>query len=434
MTSKIKYDIQKATISDKIYFRKEDIVGVDYQTLKYVLFTYNIADDFHITINVNENSGVCSVPSGAWHKLNIKNLTDERFVGEKQDWKFDGVLRANQQEVVDKFLVDGKLFSGLIQAPCGFGKSFMGGHIIAKYGKPTLIICHTKLLAYQWYNLLKEKIIGTDIGFIGDSKESIKPITVGIYKSLLTRLDKLQKQFEVIIVDEAHLCVAETFSKVVNGIDAKIKLALTATPVRKDGLHVIFSDYFGPNRAIAKDEGKILPSVQIIKTTVPFTVMNPQRDWTKQLTKLGSNTQYLNLIASTAIDKVSHGRCLLILSERIEMLESLQRLIPRSVLLVGATKNRDHILDNAGILYDAILTTKIFDEGISCHRLDTIMLTCPNNNYAKLEQRIGRIQRAHPDKKEPLIVDFWLAGHIVMGQQKSRQEWYIRNNYPILKN
>jgi superfamily II DNA or RNA helicase len=233
-------------------------------------------------------------------------------------------------------------------------------------------------------------------------------------------------------VDEAHLCPAETFSKVVNGINAKVKIALSATPWRKDGLHVILPDYFGPNRVIATDVGKLIPSVDIVKTTIPFRIINPSRDWTKQLTKLGGNTAYLNIIASHAINKIASGRCLLILSERIDMLEQLKTLIPRSILLVGATKNRDDILNNAGTKYDAILTTKIFDEGISCHRLDTIYLTCPNNNAAKLEQRIGRIQREHPDKKDPLIVDFWLSGHIVQAQQRNRLEWYTKNNFPIL--
>lgn len=837
MNNRIKYTVNNATISDKIYFRADDIVGVDFQTFKYVLFTYNMGSDFHSTLEYNENSGVCSVPSGGWGKLDIKNLTDERYISEKHCWTFDGTLRQAQQEIVDKILVGDKLYSGLIQAPCGFGKckpvfskvltnkgvlsfeelkniykdtkvftgdtyeniiafepsgqkdiieiqtdigsrvrgaethpilcwdantatvyyktlkeinkndyvigsygsklfgteeiedpylagllagdggltlnntisftnmdkelldyckkafvkrglkvnvyqknnnkaidltvrdskfykeygidlglnclsilknpskklrslneeqtklfirglfdtdgcanlnrtieycssseelaffvftqllnlgilctikqkktkskdtyvititsssevnkymdligfglankrdiilnskyttrsstkgnfiglnkvfyeiyqknkdknlygdsnlfynykncnisiykmqtlvnhlqtkkveypellnftlnkycskvvsiknigqhdtydiqvantpsyvsegvinhnSYLGGYLISNYGKSTIIICHTKLLAYQWYDLLKEKIIGAEIGFIGDGKESIKPITVAIYKSLVTRMDKIKGKFEVSLTDEAHLAPAETFSKVINGIDAKVKLALTATPIRKDGLHVVFNDYFGPNRIVARDEGKLQPSVQIVKTSIPFTVLNPQRDWTKQLTKLGSNDQYLNLIATTARDKISHKRCLLILSERIDMLEKLNLLIPRSVLLVGSTpaKQREDILENAGIKYDAILTTKIFDEGISCHRLDTIMLTCPNNNYAKLEQRIGRILRAHPDKQEPLIVDFWLAGHIVNSQQKSRQEWYQKNNYPILKN
>ena len=432
MNSKVRYTVKKATISDKIYFHKSDLVDIDLHTLRYVLFTYNLVDSFYSTIDYDEDTGMCSVPSGAWHKLNILELTDTRFVSEKQDWTFNGTLRETQQETVDKLLSGDKLFSGLIQAPCGWGKTFAGTYIVGTYKKPTIIVCHTKLLAEQWYSELKKLISGTDIGFIGDGRESIKPITVGIYKSLIKRLDKIQDTFEVMFVDEAHLCPAETFSKVVNGINAKVKIALSATPWRKDGLHVILPDYFGPNKVIAKDVSKLVPSVEVVKTSISFPIINPNRDWTKQLTKLGSNTAYLNLIATHARDKIASGRCLLILSERIEMLEQLRALIPNSVLLVGATKNRDEILKNAGTKYSAILTTKIFDEGISCHRLDTIYFTCPNNNAAKLEQRIGRIQREHPEKKSPLIVDFWLSGAIVQAQQRNRLEWYIRNNFPML--
>lgn len=432
MNSKVKYTVRKATISDKIYFHKSDLVDIDLHTLRYVLFTYNLVDSFYTTIEYDEDTGICSVPSGAWHKLNILELTDNRHVEAEQEWVFNGSLRPNQQETVDKILLQGKLFSGLIQAPCGWGKTFAGTYIIGTYKKPTLIVCHTKLLAEQWSKELKKLITGTDIGFIGDGREVIKPITVGIYKSLIKRLDKLQNMFEVMFVDEAHLCPADTFSKVVNGINAKVKIALSATPWRKDGLHVILPDYFGPNKLIAKDIGRLIPSVDIVKTSIPFPIINPNRDWTKQLTKLAGNTPYLNLIASHARDKIASGRCLLIVSERIEMLEQLKLLIPKSILLVGATKNRDEILDNAGIKYDAILSTKIFDEGISCHRLDTIYFTCPNNNPAKLEQRIGRIQREHLDKKSPLVVDFWLSGAIVQAQQRNRLEWYIKNNFPIL--
>lgn len=432
MNSKVKYTIRKATISDKIYFHKSDLVDIDLHTLRYVLFTYNLIDKFYSTIEYDEDTGMCSVPSGSWHKLNILELEDNRFIAEPQDWIFNGALRENQQESVDKLLHGDKLYSGLMQAGCGWGKTFAGTYIIGTYKKPTIIVCHTKLLAEQWHKELKKLISGTDIGFIGDGRESIKPITVGIYKSLIKRLDKLQNMFEVMFVDEAHLCPAETFSKVVNGINAKVKIALSATPWRKDGLHVILPDYFGPNRVIARDVGKLIPSVDIVKTTIPFHIINPNRDWTKQLTKLGGNTAYLNLIANHAISKIASGRCLLILSERIDMLEQLKTLIPKSILLVGATKNRDDILNNAGTKYDAILTTKIFDEGISCHRLDTIYFTCPNNNAAKLEQRIGRIQREHIDKKSPLIVDFWLTGAIVQAQQRNRLEWYIKNNFPML--
>jgi superfamily II DNA or RNA helicase len=436
MDSRVKYTIRKAIISDKIYFNKDDIIGVSFEDFRYVLFNYNLGDRFYSTLDYNEETGECSVPSGSWYKLNILELQDNRYTGTIQNWSFNGTLRREQQDVADKILQPPKLYSGLIKADCGWGKTFLGTYLIGTYKKPTIIICHTKLLAYQWYEALSNLIEGQEIGFIGDGKESIKPITIAIYKSLLTRLDKVKDTFEVVFVDEAHLCPAETFSRAVNGINAKTKIALSATPVRKDGLHIILSDYFGSNRIIAESVGKLSASVQIEQTQIPFRVINPNRDWTRQLTKLSKNTPYLNLIAETANKKIAHGRCPLILSERIEMLEELKTKIPNSVLLVGSTKNldREDILKNAGTKYSAILSTRIFDEGISCHRLDTLILTCPGNNYSKLEQRIGRILREHPDKKEPLIIDFWLVSPIVYHQQQNRLEWYKKQKYEILNN
>lgn len=435
MNKPLRYTIKKATISDKITFHESDILDGSALDLKYVLFTYNLGSDFYTTLEYDKDTGICEVPSGSWNKLNILELEDKRFVGPEYPFSCDIELKPQQQEIADKLLQPPKLYGGLIQAPCGFGKTYLGTYIIGNYKKPALIVCHTKLLAYQWIDVLSKHVSGTDIGMIGDGKENIQPITVGIYKSLLTRLDKIKDKFEVMFVDESHLCVADTFSKVVNGINCKTKIALTATPTRKDGLHVALPDYFSCNHLVAKDTEKITPHVEVQKTTVPFRVIQPKRDWTKQLTKLSSNEPYLNLIAEKAINKIAYGRCILILSERIDMLESLKLKIPKSVLLVGKTSNeqREQILSGAGTKYDAILSTKIFDEGISCHRLDTLFLTCPNNNPAKLEQRIGRIQREHPEKKYPLIVDFWVQGPIVLRQQMNRLEWYKKQNFIIDK-
>ena len=89
---------------------------------------------------------------------------------------------------------------------------------------------HTKLLAYQWYEGLKELIPDVPIGFIGDGKLQPREITVAIYKSLVNNLESLKNNFEVILVDEAHLCPADMFSRVVNGLACRTKIALSATP------------------------------------------------------------------------------------------------------------------------------------------------------------------------------------------------------------
>ena len=140
------------------------------------------------------------------------------------------------------------------------------------------------------------------------------------------------------------------------------------------------------------------------------------------------------LIAKEAISMIANRRCPLILGERVQMLKDLQKLIPTSICLIGETdeSTRKDVLSGVGGKYKAVLSTKLFDEGISCHRLDTLYLTCPSNNPIKLEQRVGRIIREHPDKQVPMIVDWWLSGGIVARQQTKRLEWYKQRGYYIL--
>ena len=252
---------------------------------------------------------------------------------------------------------------------------------------------------------------------------------------MYNRSKELTNCFSTVIVDEAHLAPADMFSTALNNLNAKVKIGVSATPKRKDGKHVYLSDYFSPFFVQAKDPRQLAdPSVQIVKTDFRFNVIDPKRDWTKQINKIASNKDYLEFIAKKAIALIKTGRCPLILGERVQMLKDLQALIPNSVCLIGESSEatREDVLNNVGPKYKAVLSTKLFDEGISCHRLDTLFLTCPSNNPIKLEQRVGRIIREHPDKQTPLIVDFWLSGAVVSRQQQKRLEWYRHRGYYII--
>jgi len=299
--------------------------------------------------------------------------------------------------------------------------------IIAKANVSTLIVVHTKLLFYQWQAELKNQINNATIGMIGDGLYSVGNITVAIYKSLKNYTAELKNEFSLMVVDEVHRCPAKLFSETVNSFAAKVKIGVSATPKRRDGQHLLLPDYFTNYLVIANDtDDKPVPRVEITQTDIPFNIRNPKREWARALTTLCSRDEYATLIANRANHDISNGRCILIPADRIILLDKLLKLIPGSVKLVGNTPEdtRKTILENLGATYKCVLTTTIFDEGISAHRLDTLYLTCPSSNLTRLEQRIGRIERDHIDKNYPLIRDFWLIGAIVMGQQGHRGRWY----------
>ena len=428
-----KISIKHATIADKIYIKELDIEDVDSFKSAY---TYLIVDDILFTYEINEEKNIYAVPSNSYKKLEFKEYEDLRnFEDADKEFIFNGNLRPEQQVMVDDFFSIGeRVRSGLFQAPCGWGKTYVACNLIAKANKKTLILVHTKLLFRQWIEELTNQIPDINIGTIGDGLYSIEDITVGIYKSVLNNIEEIHDRFSLLIVDEAHLCPADMFSQAVNSINCRAKIAITATPKRKDGKHVYLDDYFTDFKSYAKDPRILLdPKIEIISTDIPFMVIDPKRDWSRQIIKLSKKSNYIKLIAKIAIEKIANGRCPLILSDRLNMLKELNTLIPNSALMIGSTKEEDRkeTLENVGNKYKCILSTKLFDEGISCHRLDTLFLTCPSNNPIKLEQRIGRIIREHPNKKQPLVVDFWLRGPIVGKQQKIRYDWYGQKNYEI---
>ena len=431
MKSIKKADVGKIAISDKIYIKKEEIFDID---TFISLFTYDNGDEILQTWDETDTHYI--VPSNSFGKLNYKEVVDKRtFKKASQDLTFVGELRWEQKEVVDKFHTKGRARSGIIQAPCGWGKTFTGVDIIARNKVTTLVMVHTKLLFRQWIEELERQVPGCKIGMIGDGILDIQDITVGIYKSVYNNLSDLRNSFSLILVDEAHLCPAELFSTALNNLNAKIKIGISATPKRKDGKHVYLGDYFTPFMVTARDPRKLQdPMIMVKRTDFRFPVIDPKRDWSRQLNKLCSNQDYLTAIANMATQLIGQKRCPLILGERVQMLKDLQGMIKNSICLIGETdeSTRKDVLQNVGGKYKAVLSTKLFDEGISCHRLDTLIITCPNNNPIKLEQRIGRIIREHPDKQVPMVVDFWLSGPIVARQQAKRLEWYQQRGYYIL--
>jgi len=431
MFKKIK--IKHATIADKIYVKESDIEDLDSFLQAY---TYNVGDEILFTYEQDEDKKIYAVPSNSYKKLDFEEYEDLRnFDDADSKLSFSGQLRPEQQVMVDEFFSIGdRVRSGLFQAPCGWGKTYVACNLIARAKKKTLVLLHTKLLFRQWIEELEKQIPEVSIGRIGDGLYSVEDITVGIYKSVLNNMDQIHDEFSLLIVDEAHLCPADMFSQAVNSVNCRAKIAITATPKRKDGKHVYLDDYFTSFKSFAKDPRILLdPKIEIISTDIPFIVIEPKRDWSRQINKLSKNTNYIELIAKTAIEKIANGRCPLILADRLDMLKELSKLIPNSALMIGSTKEeeRKETLENVGNKYKCVLSTKLFDEGISCHRLDTLFLTCPSNNPIKLEQRIGRIIREHPDKQRPLVVDFWLRGPIVGKQQKIRYDWYGQRSYEL---
>ena len=134
--------VGQIVLSDKIYIKKDQVYDEDSLVS---LFTYDTGDDILQTYDETDTHFI--VPSNSFGKLKYESYLDNRvYKKAKQDLNFAGELRWEQKEVVDKFHSKGRARSGIVQAPCGWGKTFTGVDIIARNNVTTLVMVHTKLL------------------------------------------------------------------------------------------------------------------------------------------------------------------------------------------------------------------------------------------------------------------------------------------------
>ena len=398
----------KAIISNKIYLQ------VTNEQREYIVdeLTYRIEVAGGATgkkrIDVIRNyslpkSGIIAIPQGRLDLVPEGHTIEDKRVlvpVEFPDPKFQ--LRDAQQPVWDIF--DD---TGFLNAKVGWGKTYTALHLAMKFGQKTLIVCHNTLLRDQWIQDVRN-MFGIEPGVIGSGQFDLEPIiVVGNIQTLTKHTTTLADKFGTVIMDEAHHCVASTFTVVVDSSKARYRIALSGTLKRKDGKHILFKDYFGPTVHTPPQSDTINPVIKIIKTGIP---LKPSVCWADKITDLLTNPDYIDFVADIAEMQANKGHKVLIVADRTEFLKSVQsRLGDRCILIIGDTEFEDRNRAKAAIENeeaDVIAGARsIFSEGISINPLSCLILANPYSSEILLEQLIGRIQRLYPGKLQPIVID-----------------------------
>lgn len=174
------------------------------------------------------------------------------------------ILYDFQQRMVQDWIDAGGI--GVLKAPTGAGKSFLGCAIIKSVGRKVLILVHTSdLLINVWTDSLSKAFgpgILSQVGIVGGGltdadrmhmkigtrtnnfEENMrKDIVIATFQTLINHIDKLSEyKFGLMINDETHHCPANMFRRINTIVRAPYKLGLSATIRRLDGLE---RDIFG---------------------------------------------------------------------------------------------------------------------------------------------------------------------------------------------
>ncbi|MFC4770147.1 TOTE conflict system archaeo-eukaryotic primase domain-containing protein [Effusibacillus consociatus] len=171
----------------------------------------------------------------------IMDVVDERNPGTPIDVAFQGELKDEQKQAVHELL---KHDTGILSATTAFGKTVVGGWMIAARAVNTLILVHRTQLMEQWKERLSEflNIPVKEIGMIGGGKNKrTGRIDVAMLQTIHAKgeIKDFIADYGHIVVDECHHISAFSFEQVFKQAKAKYILGLTATLTRKDGHHPI---------------------------------------------------------------------------------------------------------------------------------------------------------------------------------------------------
>lgn len=333
---------------------------------------------------------------------------------------FHGELRPFQEIAVKDVL---SRDFGTLSSPTGSGKTCMALFCIAERWQPSLVICHSKELLYQWRDRAVQflDLQEDEIGLIGDGKKTIGPrLTIGIVNSVYKIADEIRDHVGHLIVDECHRAPSRTFTEAVTAFDSRYMLGLSATPWRRDKLSRLIYWHLGDIvHQVDKDHllqtGDIVPAEVVIRETNFRTWLDPSEEYSTMLTELTRDPERNQLIASdVAAEAKNGGGISLVLSDRKAHCETLRALLRlcnvQCEVLTGDVANgkRQTIINrlNQGKVKVLVATGQLIGEGFDCKELSTLFLTTPIRFDGRTIQYLGRVLRPGPGKKKAWIFDY----------------------------
>ncbi len=162
---------------------------------------------------------------------------------------------------------------GQIVMPTGTGKTEVAFAAMAETRVATLVVAPVRDLMYQWHRRILAAF-GYDAGIVGDTTFDIRPVTVTTYDSAYIHMDKMGAGFGLLIFDEEHHLPGRCRREAAILSTATMRLGLTATPERSDGLHADLDWLIGPvaySLPFRKVRGSTLADFDVVRIPVALT-------------------------------------------------------------------------------------------------------------------------------------------------------------------
>jgi superfamily II DNA or RNA helicase len=344
-------------------------------------------------------------------------------------------LRPEQREAVDAWEQAGR--RGQVVMPTGTGKTEVAFAAMARTQLATLVVAPVRDLMYQWHRRIAATF-GYDAGIVGDTTFDIRPVTVTTYDSAYIHMDKMGAGFGLLIFDEEHHLPGRCRREAALLSAAPMRLGLTATPERGDGLHADLDRLIGPvvyRLPFREAKGASLADFDVVRIPVALTAGEqatyeqcrrlvrhflasrrkemPGYTWQDLCKESGKDPQarhaqkayYLKQsIEDRAAEKLRvledifrlhFGQPILVFAGSNAMaIEVSRRFLVPTILSHTAKRERQAVLDGfARGRFPVLVANRVLDEGVDVPEAKVAVVIGGLGSTRQATQRLGRVLR-----------------------------------------
>jgi superfamily II DNA or RNA helicase len=342
--------------------------------------------------------------------------------------KFTGALREDQKKVKDEAITRlNSHGSVLISCYPGYGKTCMAIYIASKIKLKTIVLCNRIVLINQWKSAINNFCPHATVQILsGKCEISDCDFYIINAANVWKHTREFYKDIGIVLVDEAHLIMAENMSRCMRYLVPRYVIGLSATPYRMDGLNALMDMYLGTYKIIRKLFRK--HTVYRVETGFkPEVKLNKMGkvDWGSVLESQCGNKERNELVIK--IIKRFPDRVFIVLCKRVAQAEYLEARLREEgedvTSLIG--KNQEYE-QKSRILIGTVGKTGV---GFDHPRLNALILASDVEQY--FIQYLGRVFRTQ--EGEPLIFDLVDEFPLLVKHFKTRMAVYLEHGGVVKK-
>jgi superfamily II DNA or RNA helicase len=367
---------------------------------------------------------------------------------------FPKPLRDYQENIIDVYMKsvntpicknsDHNCSGGILEVPCGRGKTVIALKIISLLKKKTLIIVHKEFLMNQWIERINEFLPGAKVGIIQAQTFEVEgcDIVIGMVQTLYNKdyPSETFSCFGLTIIDEVHRIGSEQFSKTLFKTITPYMLGISATVDRKDKLTRVLYMFIGEKVYSEKRNDDDVVNVRALEYVSddaefnePLLDFRGQTKYSSMIVKLcdyGPRSDFIVRVIKDLIEEEPDNQIMILCHNRSLLVYLYNSIMHKKIATVGFYIGgmKQANLQETETKSIVLATYAMAAEALDIKTLSSLVMVTPKTD---ITQSVGRILRVKHEK--PIIVDIVDKHDVFQNQWVQRRRFYKKCNYKILQ-